>query len=356
MSMRRLALSALTTLASAALAAGPAVAADLPEIHVKVIGNYSTVQHVAKVEQEFWNETVPAMSGGKVSARYNHQDVMGIKDFQVLRLTKLGVTDFGVSDISKMAGDDPTFEGCDLAGLALDIGMARKVCNAWKPAMNRVMEEKFNARLLALGTNPPQVFWCRDEVAGIGDLKGRKIRVFNKTMADFIQALGGATISMAFGEVVPALQRGVVDCAVTGTTSGNSAGWPEVTTHIYPMYLGWSINFQAVNLDRWNSFTPETQAFFLEAFAVLEDNMWATAAQSTEEADNCNTGRDPCTFGRKADMTIVEVSDADREAHKGLMEDVVLVEWGKRCGRDCAAEWNDAIGPVVGLRIPLDRL
>ena len=354
--MKRFGLATLAGATAALLAAVPAAAADLPNVQVKVIGNYSTVVHVAKVEQEFWGEIVPEMSNNMVSANYNHQDVMGIKDFQVLRLIKLGVTDFGVSDISKMAGDDPTFEGCDLAGLALDIGTARKVCNAWKPAMDRVMQEKFNAKLLALGTNPPQVFWCRDDVAGIDDLKGRKIRVFNKTMADFIQAIGGTTISMAFAEVVPALQRGVVDCAVTGTTSGNSAGWPEVTTHIYPMYLGWSINFQAVNLDSWNSFTPETQEFFLEAFAVLEENMWATAGQSTEEADNCNTGRDPCTMGRKANMTIVDVTDADRDVHKGLMENVVLVEWGKRCGGNCAAEWNDTIGQVVGLQIPLDKL
>lgn len=354
--MRRLAISALAALASAAIVAIPAAAGDLPEVKVKVIGNYSTVRHAAEPEQEFWNEIVPEMSNGKVTADYIHQDLVGTKDFQMLRFIKLGTTQFGVGDISKMAGDDPTFEGCDLAGLALDIGMARKVCNAWKPAMDRVMQEKFNAKLLALGTNPPQVFWCRDDVAGIDDLKGRKIRVFNKTMADFIQAIGGTTISMAFADVVPALQRGVVDCAVTGTTSGNSAGWPEVTTHIYPMYLGWSINFQAVNLDTWNGFAPEVQEFFLEAFAVLEDNMWATAGQSTEEADNCNTGRDPCTMGTKADMTIVEVSDADREVHKGLMENVVLVEWGKRCGADCAAEWNDTIGQVTGLQIPLDKL
>ena len=354
--MRRLITTALASAVAAAVGAVPAVAADLPEVRVKVIGAYSTVQHSAKVEQEFWNEIVPKMSNNMVSADYNHQDIMGIKDFQVLRLIKLGVTDVGVSDISKMAGDDPTFEGCDLAGLALDIGTAREVCNAWKPAMNRAMEAKFNAKLLALGTNPPQVFWCRDAVDGINDLEGRKIRVFNKTMADFIQAIGGTTISMAFGEVVPALQRGVVDCAVTGTTSGNSAGWPEVTTHIYPMYLGWSINFQAINLDRWNSFTPEMQEFVLEAFAVLEDNLWATAEQSTNEADNCNTGRDPCTLGRKANMTIVEVTEADQVVHKDLMENVVLVEWGKRCGRDCAAEWNDTIGPVVGLQIPLDKL
>ena len=80
--------------------------------------------------------------------------------------------------------------------------------------------------------------------------RSKKVRVFNKTMSDFIEAVGGTTISMAFAEVVPALQRGVVDCAVTGTMSGFTAGWPEVSTHQFQVYMGWSINYQSVNLDR----------------------------------------------------------------------------------------------------------
>ena len=344
-------------LAAAALAASaPASAQELTKTHVKVIGNYSTVAHVAEVEQRFWGKTVPKMGKGRITSDYAHQDLMGVKDFQVLRLIKLGVTDFGVSDISKMAGDAPVFEGCDLAGLALDIQTARKVCNAWKPVMDRVMGQKFNAKLLALGTNPPQVFWCREKVTGIADMAGKKIRVFNKTMSDFVKALDATSISMAFGDVVPALQRGVVDCAVTGTTSGNSAGWPEVTTHILPMYLGWSINFQAVNLKSWKRFGPDVRAFFVKAMAVLEDDMWATVGQSAAEADNCNTGKDPCNFGKKANMTIVTVSEADKQAHKKLMQEVVLVEWGKRCGKACAKEWNETVGPVIGLKIPLDKL
>ena len=354
--MRKRNLSVITAVMLGLSTATVAIAADLPETRVKVIGTYSTVPHGAWVEQEFWHEIVPKMSNGKVSADYNHQDVMGIKDFQVLRLAKLGVTDFAMSDISKMAGDDPVFEGCDLAGLALDIGMAREVCNAWKPAMSRAMETKFNTKLLALGTNPPQVFWCRASVTGLDSLKGRKIRVFNKTMADFIQAIGGTTISMAFGDVVPALQRGVVDCAVTGTTSGNAAGWPEVTTHIYPMYLGWSINYQAVNLDTWKRFPPEIKAFFLKAFPIFENNMWRVVAKSASEADNCNTGKDPCTLGKKADMTIVPVTPDDKVLHRKLMQSTVLVEWGKRCGKACAKEWNETIGQVVNLAIPLDKL
>jgi len=38
------------------------------------------------------------------------------------------------------------------------------------------------------------------------------------------------------------------------------------------------------------------------------------------------------------------------------MEEVVLVEWGKRCGKPCAEEWNATVGKVVGLSIPLDKL
>ena len=42
--------------------------------------------------------------------------------------------------------------------------------------------------------------------------------------------------------------------------------------------------------------------------------------------------------------------------HKRLMTEVVLVEWGKRAGKAYAKEWNDTVGKVVGLSIPLDKL
>ncbi|MGH6899466.1 MAG: TRAP transporter substrate-binding protein [Geminicoccaceae bacterium] len=342
--------------AVAGLLAAPAGAAELPETTVKAIGlNSKTIVSFGD-EVPFWSETVPEASGGKITAEFAPIDLAGIKDPQIMRMTTLGVTDFGAGDISKMAGDDPVFEGCDLAGLALDIETARAACEAWAPVMGRVMEEKFNTRLMALGTNPPQVFWCRDELSGIDDLRGRKVRVFNKTIADFINAVGGTTISMPFAEVVPALQRGVVDCAVTGTLSGNTAGWPEVSDYIYPLYMGWSINYQGVNLDAWNGWPEEVRAFFTEQFDALEDRMWETAAKATADAENCNFGKEPCEMGKMADMTLVPISDADRDKHEELMQDVVLVEWARRCGEDCAAEWNDTVGQVVGLQIPIDQL
>ena len=349
-----------TTIVMAALVSSGAGLAqesqDLEEITVKAIGlNSKTIVSFGD-EKPFWEETIPTGSGGKITVEFAPIDLAGVKDPQIMRMTSLGVTDFGAGDISKMAGDNPVFEGCDLAGLALDIETARKACEAWAPVMGEVMEEQFNVKLLALGTNPPQVIWCRDELGGIEGLEGRKVRVFNKTMSDFINAVGGTTVSMPFAEVVPALQRGVVDCAVTGSLSGNTAGWPEVSDFLYPMYMGWSINYQSVNLDSWNGWPEAVQDFFVQEFDDFEDKMWATAARATADAENCNFGKEPCEMGKMADMTLVPVSEEDKQKHKQLMQDVVLVEWAKRCGQECAQKWNELVGPVVGLEIPLDQI
>jgi TRAP-type C4-dicarboxylate transport system substrate-binding protein len=251
-----------------------------------------------------------------------------------------------------MAGDDPRFEGCDLAGITLDADKARAGCEAYRAVIDRQMQKNWNAKLLAFGGNPPQVFWCRGVLGGLADLKGKKVRVFNNTMRDFLAGVGATAVSMAFAEVVPALNNGVVDCGVTGSLSGNTAGWPEVTKSLYPMSLGWSINVMAVNLNTWNRLDKRVQDFLLREIKAYEDKMWGTLKKATAEADNCNTGKQPCTMGKLASITIVPVKPAEAETHKKLVEGAVLAGWAKRCGRECAAEWNNTVGKALGLKAP----
>ena len=180
--------------------------------------------------------------------------------------------------------------------------------------------------------------------------------MFNKTQTDFVSAVGAETVTMPFPEVVPALQRGVVDCALTGTLSGNTAGWPEVSKYLFPLAVGWSIAYEGSNLNSWNKFPAPVQQFFLKEFTQLENDMWAIGAQATEEGVACNTGKGSCTLGKPGHMTLVQISAADEARKKALVQDVVLVKWGKRCGNACAETWHETVGKVVGLKIPLDKL
>jgi TRAP-type C4-dicarboxylate transport system substrate-binding protein len=339
-------------IAAGSLVSFSALAQNLPKVQFKVIGLNSPTVASSVDEVPFWRQTLPKASNGAITADITPLDQMGIDDKTMLRLLRLGVMDFAGMDISKMAGDDPRFEGCDLAGITLDADKARAGCDAYRAVIDRQMQKNWNAKLLAFGGNPPQVFWCRGMLGGLADLKGKKVRVFNNTMRDFLSGVGATAVSMAFAEVVPALNNGVVDCAVTGSLSGNTAGWPEVTKSLYPMSLGWSINVVATNLDRWNRLDKRVQSFMLEQMKAYENKMWQTLKKATAEADTCNTGKQPCTMGKLAKMTIVPVKPEEAEQHKKLVEGAVLAGWAKRCGRECAAEWNNTVGKALGLKAP----
>ncbi len=349
MKIRNLLGSAAVALAAYIASAITGSAQDLPTHRFKVLIQDSPTPQVKLLEAPFWNEWVPAASKGKITADAAPYDQVGIPDDAVLRLLKLGAFDFASFDIAKVAGDDPRFEGCDLAGLALTFDTARKACDAWRATVDKLMQEKWNAKLLAIGTAPPQALWCATEVKSFGDLKGKKLRVFTKTMVDFANGIGAAPVNIAFREVVTALQNKVVDCAVTGTAVGNSAGWIEVTKYLMPLSLGWAINVHVVNLNTWKRLDPKVQTFLEGEFKKFEDKFWSTMKDLDGDAANCNVGKQPCKNGKLASMVLVPVSDADQQRFKTLVQDTVLKGWVKRAGPDAAKEWNATVGKALGM-------
>jgi TRAP-type C4-dicarboxylate transport system substrate-binding protein len=340
--------------AAATYAALPASTQELPSTHLNTLVPETTTPMAQVLEIPFWTETIRQASGGQVTADVVAIDQLGIDDKAVLRLLKLGMFDVASTAISKMAGDDPRFEGCDLAGITLDIEAARAACDAYRPVLDRLLQENWNAKLLTIVTSPPQVVWCKPAIGGLADLKGKKVRVFNKSMTEFLEGVGAEPVTINFAEVVPALERGVVDCAVTGSLTGNTAGWPEVTDYIYPLYMGWAIIVHVANLDSWNRLDPAVQTFLLEQHAAFEDKYWETMRQAIVEADNCNFGKAPCEVGKSVNMTPVPVTDQDRALRKEIIEDVVLKDWVARAGADAAEAWNETVGQVVGMTAPTD--
>ena len=123
------------------LAAGVAVsasAAELTPTHFKIVGAHSPNIQFWRNQKPFWNKEIVEASGGKVTADITPSDQMGIDDFSLLRLLKLGVMDIVYFDVSKMAGDDPRFEGGDLAGLSLNIEQAKAASDAYQPIIDEI--------------------------------------------------------------------------------------------------------------------------------------------------------------------------------------------------------------------------
>ncbi|TBX21745.1 TRAP transporter substrate-binding protein [Nioella sediminis] len=336
---------------AAVLAASPAMAEDL-----SVVGSWSSLPLHNQFEAPFWTETLPAASGGEINVALTTHNQMNLGVGDVYRLLGDGVYDVAMTVADYAVADAPELEGLDVPLLAMTADEARAMVDAARPMVEDIYNARFNSHVLAIAPYPPQVVFCNAEINSLDDLAGLQIRASGRMTAKFLEALGAEGVNVSFSEVPGALQRGVVDCAVTGAGSGYSAGWWEVSTHLLPIPLGgWDSVVTAINLDRWNAMDADTQALIEAEIATgFEDPAWAVAQDALVNDIACLTGNGECPAGEARDMILVEVSEADFDRARDILVTEVLPDWAERAGSEWATRWNESVGATVGVTVPVN--
>ncbi len=340
---------ALGVMTTAATAQTPAASQTLDKREFNVVGTWGFLNNWALLEKPFWAEELPKASNGALKGNARAQTELNLKGTEILRLLKQGVFDFAAALPIYVDEGSAIIEAADIAGVARDFKSARAVVDTWLPEMQKVMREKHGASILATFVFPEQVIWCRGDVKGTADLKGKKVRVQGTSQGDFITALGGIPVTIAFAEVLPALEKGVVDCGITGTMPGYKAKWTEVTQSLLWLPVNYTIGFWAVNNATWAKLSKPTQDFMTAQFKALEEKSWKVIAAESDEGIFCATGTGTCTQGPVGKLALVKPSPADVAAREKALNEVVLPNWAKRCGTECAATWNNLVGKTYGL-------
>lgn len=338
----------IASLGCVLLASGSAQA-QIEEKKFNVIGTWNFINNWKKVEFPFWSEQIGKDSGGKITANIKSITEVNLKGTEVLRLLKTGVYDLAAALPIYVDDGGAVIEASDISGVASSIANQRKILELWMPEMQKVMKERYNSEIVATFAFPQQVFFCRDDINGVADLKGKKIRVQGVSQSDLAKAFGASAVTIPFGEVVPALEKGVVDCGITGTMPGYQAKWTEVVKTLLTLPVGFTAGIWVMNLNSFNKLSKPTQEFMRAEFKKLEDQAWAIVETESNEGIACNTGSGPCSIGPPAKLKLVKPSDADIAARNKALNEVVLAEWAKRCGVECAAKWTEVVGKQIGL-------
>ena len=327
----------------------PVLAQDLPKTQLKVVGSISSLPPYRDYELPFWTKTLAEKSKGAITAEVKGFNEMGLKGPEVLRLMSQGVLEIGATVLAYLAADDPTNEAVDIAGLVTDVETSRRITEAAKPMYEKLFHDKFGVKLLGISTYPAQVIYCNAEIRGLADLKGKKVRVGGRSQSELMTALGASPVTMAFGEVVPALQNKTVDCGITGTLSGNLAKWNEVTTHLLVLPVSWGQIAYAANQKSFDKLDPRIRTLIETEVRTLEKNIWDAAALHTEQGYACNSGADTCKLGSKGKMKLVLPSEADKALLRKIVAETMVPTWAGRCSAECVAGFNSSIGKVVGI-------
>ena len=295
---------------------------------------------------------MPERTGGRINVTLASHAERSLSGSEIVRLVRSGQAEIGAGTLSTLSGDVPILDGVDLAGLAPEIGKARQIARAIMPAANRDLE-RFGVRLVITYPFPAQVLFCRQPFHTLDDLKGRKIRTFGQSLVDLVTALGAQPVSIGFPEVYSALERGVVDCAITGTGSGAAARWPEVSSHISNLPLSWAVAGYMVNLAWWNRLDPAVRSYLDATFEEMEAKLWELGDVGTRDGIDCNIGnREHCKLNQLSARPMTEVPSTPEEAARlrEIFATVVLPGWVKRCGARCGQVYNEVIAPISGVR------
>ncbi|NVK43377.1 MAG: TRAP transporter substrate-binding protein [Oceanospirillaceae bacterium] len=340
----------LTTLLATGLAA-TGVQAD-EAIEFKVLGQPSATGLIMQEKEKPFFETLAERTGLPLAVNFKPLDSTGIKDVEELRTLKSGLFDVVSLRFSQVSRDEPTILGLDLVGMNPTYAAGRETVEAFGSAVDERLQERFNTKLLGIWPFGPQVLFCNAPIEKLADIKGLKVRVYDQNLAKVVESAGGIPVPLSFGEVHQSLALGVVDCAITGPSSANSAGWPEVTTHVLPLAFQMAINGYGINLDTWNKLTLAQQEKLETAFAELTDDIWQYSEDLFEDAQRCNVGETPCEYNKPFDLTEVPVTDQDIALVRDAVKTISYPTWAEVCDKsnpECSSDWRAAFGDKLGL-------
>lgn len=344
------------TSASAAIAlslglSGAAQAQD--RITFKAVGQPAATGLIQKNKEKPFFDEFSKRTGLPFDADYKSIDSLGIKDTEQLRVMKAGLFDIVSLRVSQNSRDEPTLLGMDLVGASPDYATARKVYDAYRETLDQRLQKQFQVKLLGIWPFGPQILFCKKPITKLADMAGLKVRVYDQNLAKFIESVGGTPVPLAFTEVHQSLSLGVVDCAITGPSSANSSNWPEVTTHQYALGFQMAMNGYSMTMKSWNRLTADQKTKMQGAFNTLVDDIWAYSQELTQDAINCNAGKEPCTTGKKFNLVNVPVTNADKETVRKAVASISLPTWANICDASnagCSTDWKKTVGKAIGVQ------
>jgi len=343
---------------ASAMLLSTAARADIQPLRLEVVAGNHTDTYMLDYVMPFLEKQLPERSGGKVTARAVPFTELGLGGFELMNMLKIGAYDMAYSVLGYIEGDSPIAGGLELPGVVGSLDGTFKGLAAYRPILEREYAAKFNARPMLANVLPHSQLYCKltgDELKNfsLATLKGKKTRVHATSAADFVEGLGMVPVTMPFPDVVPALERGAIDCGLAAPNAAYGFKFGQVANTVVDIVLFHTIQFLPINLDTWNGLNADTRAFLTEQFNDLEARMAQYAPTYNKTAVDCLLDG-PCTLGEPARMTLATLNAADRATLKNVVENVVLARWVKRCGKGCAQEWNAALGDITGITLAAD--
>jgi tripartite ATP-independent transporter DctP family solute receptor len=201
--------------------------------------------------------------------------------------------------------------------------------------LDRQFQDKYKLKVLCFYDYGFRHFWNnRRPITAPKDLRGLKMRVQPaKVFADTINGLGGVAVPMAWGEVIPAAQQGVIDGADLPIVNILALKAYEVSKYCSMTYHNYGPTALVINLDIWNGLTPVQQKLLLDASRAAQERIRGL----TESVDTVERAKELLESKGMA------VNTADVEAFRKIAQEKVWPPYQK----EYSELWDEIVATKV---------
>jgi TRAP-type C4-dicarboxylate transport system substrate-binding protein len=157
-------------------------------------------------------------------------------------------------------------------------------------ALDRQFQEKYGLKVLCFFDFGYRHFWnTKRPIVEPRDLRGMKIRVqLAKVFGDTVNGLGGNAVPMAWAEVIPAAQNGVIDGGDLPIVNILALKAYEVSKYCSMTYHNYGPTVTVINLALWNGLAKDQQTLLLD----LAREAQARIRRDTESVDSLEKAKE----------------------------------------------------------------
>ena len=305
-----------------------------------------------QVIQEFL-DAVRTRTDGQVDIQLSSYPELGISGFDMIRLLEDGTIGFGEIYSGFVGGEFPVFEAANLWGAYESVDQWFEASEALEDDIKTlVTRETGGGKIVGFNYYSSNYFFTKGPLNTLSDFKGVKTRTHSNVLSDLIGENGGLGANpqtMAFADVYPALERGVLDGAVTCGSCAVGQKWFEVTDYLTgPLPGTFAQTFVTFNGKEWNSLPADFQKIILEEGVKHSDRAKAAALNADVEAEGqlIDLGMEHANF--TPDMMSI-IKEAAQKS--------VIPKWAERAGgydSEPVQLYNEKVGPITGMYVQSD--
>ncbi|MBL27510.1 MAG: C4-dicarboxylate ABC transporter substrate-binding protein [Rhodospirillaceae bacterium] len=214
-------------------------------------------------------DRIAEATGGRVKVVLNDSLVGGP---QIAAAVRDGRVPMSAAVHTYLAAEDPRMGLFNLPGLIDDMADYAFICEAfWCGDLEKLWLERWNAVVLAEGAWCTTQLFSKEPIHTLEDFKNKRLRVHNPQTATLMDALGAKPTPLPLSEVMPALERGVIDGLFTSACYGNGQEYWRLAKNVQDWGIGpvtgWAV---IVNADSWAEIPEDLQAAIRMAMQGLQ--------------------------------------------------------------------------------------